>query len=155
MSRLSDMIKRHEGTVKNDAGMHVVYDDQTGKPIKEGDQLVGIPTIGWGQNLIDLGLPDAICEELLSMVITVTHYELKGRFPIYSHLDRIRQEVLIDMAFNLGIGRISKFRKMWAALEAHDYIQASCEMADSVWHEQVGPRAVELEEMMVTGRYAL
>jgi len=154
MSRLSDMIKRHEGTVKNDKGMHVVYDDQTGKPIKKGDQLVGIPTIGWGQNLTDLGLPDATCEELLSMVITDMHYGLKAQFHTYNKLDRVRQEALIDMAFNLGIAGIDKFRKMWAALAAGDFELAACEMEDSAWHNQVGPRAKELEEMIVTGRYS-
>ncbi len=153
MSRLSDMIKRHEGTVKNEAGEHVVYDDATGKPIKKGDQLVGIPTIGWGQNLVDLGLPDSICEQLMGVVITNTHYALKRQFPVYQKLDRIRQEALLDMAFNLGIAGIGKFKKMWAALAAEDYEEAGHQMLDSAWHGQVGSRAEELEEMIVTGRY--
>jgi len=153
VSRITDMVKRHEGTVKNTEDMHVVYDDATGKPIKKGDKITGIPTIGWGQNLVDLGLNDYICEQLLQMVITNTHYALKQRFPIYERLDRIRQEALIDMAFNLGIAGIGKFKKMWVALAAGDYERAGVEMMDSLWARQVGPRANELEEMIVTGRY--
>ena len=153
MSRITDMIKRHEGTVKNEAGMHVVYDDATGKPIKKGDKLEGIPTIGWGQNLVDLGLSDYFCEQLLQVVITETHYALKQRFPVYETLDRIRQEALIDMAFNLGIAGIAGFKNMWASLAAGDHEGAGVHMMDSLWARQVGPRANELEEMIVTGRY--
>ena len=46
-----------------------------------------------------------------------------------------------NMAFNLGITRLSKFRKMIAALEVGDYVTAGKEAQDSQWYNQVGARA--------------
>lgn len=46
-----------------------------------------------------------------------------------------------NMAYNLGITRLSKFKKMIAALEATDYLTASEEAKDSQWYSQVGERA--------------
>ena len=58
--------------------------------------------------------------------------------------------VLVNMAFNLGRTRLSKFKNMLAAVEAKDYAKASEEMKDSRWYKQVGRRSVELVEMMRT-----
>lgn len=72
----------------------------------------------------------------------------------FAHLlDDARLDVLINMCFNLGIYRLLGFKKMLAALERRDYIQASIEMMDSRWAKQVGGRAVELSVQMQTGMY--
>ena len=51
------------------------------------------------------------------------------------------QLVVIDMIFNLGSGKFGEFRRMIAALEAHDWGQAANEMRASAWFLQVGTRA--------------
>lgn len=56
--------------------------------------------------------------------------------------------VLVNMAFNLGRSRLSRFKKMLAAVEAKDYKTASQEMIDSRWYHQVGRRSKELAEIM-------
>ncbi len=56
--------------------------------------------------------------------------------------------VLIDMCFNMGSPRVSKFKKMFAALEVQDYQTASKEMLDSKWANQVPNRARRLSENM-------
>ena len=56
--------------------------------------------------------------------------------------------VLIDMCFNMGSPRVSKFKKMFAALEVQDYQTASKEMLDSKWANQVPNRARRLSEIM-------
>ena len=48
------------------------------------------------------------------------------------------------MAFNLGITRLQKFKKMFAALNAGDYHKASEEGLDSKWAKQVYNRAKRL-----------
>ena len=58
--------------------------------------------------------------------------------------------VLVNMAFNIGRPRLSKFKKMLAAIEAKDYNLAAEEMMDSKWYHQVGRRSKELVEMMRT-----
>lgn len=56
--------------------------------------------------------------------------------------------VLVNMAFNIGRPRLSKFKNMLAAIEAKDYNKAADEMIDSKWYHQVGRRSQELVEMM-------
>ena len=58
--------------------------------------------------------------------------------------------VLVNMAFNIGRPRLSKFKNMLAAIEAKDYSLAADEMIDSKWYHQVGRRSKELVEIMRT-----
>jgi lysozyme len=55
------------------------------------------------------------------------------------------------MAFNLGMPRLNKFKKMWSAIEDKDYDHAAVEMLDSRWAEQVKGRATRLSDIMRTG----
>ena len=59
--------------------------------------------------------------------------------------------VLIDMVYNLGHGKFTKFVKMREALRHGDYELAAVEMLDSKWATQVKGRATELADMMRTG----
>ena len=54
------------------------------------------------------------------------------------------------MGFQLGIGGLLGFRKMWAALERSDYAQAAEEALDSRWAEQTPNRAQEVAEWIRT-----
>ena len=56
--------------------------------------------------------------------------------------------VIIEMVFQLGIGGVSKFKKMWEALKQNDYQTASEEMLDSRWAKQTPKRAEELSSVM-------
>ena len=50
---IADLVAK-EG-VRMENGMHVVYDDATGKPIKPGDKISGNPTIGFGSTILKDG----------------------------------------------------------------------------------------------------
>ena len=57
------------------------------------------------------------------------------------------KKAIVDMAFNLGLTKLNKFKKMKAALGRNDYSTAADEMVDSNWYKQVksrGPRTVAL-----------
>lgn len=71
-------------------------------------------------------------------------------FKNYDKLSPVRRGVLVNMAFNLGKTRLSKFKKMIAAVEAEDFDTAALEMMDSKWFSQVKTRAVELVSRMKT-----
>ena len=58
------------------------------------------------------------------------------------------QRVCINMAFNLGRNRLSKFKKMITAVNEGNYQKAADEMIDSKWYRQVGRRSEELVEIM-------
>lgn len=66
---------------------------------------------------------------------------------LLSHPDNVVR-VLVNMAFNLGRTRLSKFKNMVAAVNAKDYEKAAEEMIDSKWYRQVKTRGVELVEIM-------
>ena len=52
------------------------------------------------------------------------------------------------MVFQLGIGGVSKFKKMWEALSKGDYGEASFQMMDSRWAKQTPKRAESLSAIM-------
>ena len=54
------------------------------------------------------------------------------------------KEILVNMMFNLGRPRLSKFKKMNGHLEHGDYKNAAVEGRDSRWYRQVGNRAERL-----------
>ena len=56
------------------------------------------------------------------------------------------QEVLVNMMFNLGRPRLSKFKKFIGAINESDWDKAAIEMMDSRWAVQVGPRANRLRD---------
>lgn len=54
------------------------------------------------------------------------------------------QEILVNMMFNMGRTRFTKFKKTRAALHARNYQKAAIEGRDSVWYNQVTNRAERL-----------
>ena len=108
-------------------------------------------TIGIGRNLDDRGITEDEARFLCQNDVDIVEQELARKFPFIVGLDDVRIRVLLDMAFNLGVHRLSAFSNMWAALEEGDYKQAAVEMLDSRWARQVGRRATNLSQMMETG----
>ena len=58
--------------------------------------------------------------------------------------------IIIEMIFQLGGTGVSKFRKMWAALQEDppNYFEAHVQMLDSRWAKQTPNRASEMAEQM-------
>jgi len=54
------------------------------------------------------------------------------------------QEILVNMMFNMGRTRLSKFKKMNVALIHSDWKEAAKEGRDSLWYRQVTKRAERL-----------
>jgi len=111
----------------------------------------GIETIGVGRNLRDRGLSDDEIELMLANDIRDFQEEVENAFPWWSDLDDVRQRVVVDMAFNMGLGSLSKFVNTLAHIESGRYEEAGVEMLDSKWARQVGDRANVLSDMMRTG----
>jgi len=108
-------------------------------------------TIGIGRNLDDRGITEAEAAHLLSNDIDDFQSRLTREIPWMVGLDPIRQRVLIDMAFNLGVPGLLKFKRTLAAIRGKEYDRAAAMMLDSRWATQVGMRAERLSEMMATG----
>jgi lysozyme len=65
-----------------------------------------------------------------------------------------RKAALISMRFNLGPMGFRLFRKMIAAINYDDWQGAHDAALDSLWaKKQVGARAHEIAQMLLTGRW--
>lgn len=118
------------------------------KPYRDS---VGILTVGCGRNLDAVGLTYDEAMFLLDNDIQRVMRALRETLPYWLGLDEGRRQVLINMAFNLGVAGLLKFKKMLAHVEAGQYDAAADEMLNSAWAVQVGQRAQELSAQMRTG----
>jgi len=114
------------------------------KPYKD---TVGKVTIGIGRNLDDVGITENEARYLLENDIGVAMSELDREAPWWRDLPEPAQRGLVNMCFNLGWPRLSKFRGMLGALEAGDYHSAAEEALDSRWSAQVGDRARRIADL--------
>ena len=108
-------------------------------------------TIGVGRNLDDTGITREEAMILLHHDIDRVSKQLDVSLPWWRSLSVVRQQVLISMAFNLGVEGLLRFTRMLANLQDGDYSGAAEEMLASKWATQVGNRAVELATMMEDG----
>lgn len=139
--------------IKHEADRSKPYLDCCGKPWRQCTCPVkGKLTIGIGRNLDDVGLSPSesryLCENDLGRIRTSFDHVL----PWWRDLDPVRQMVLLDMGFNLGVAGLLQFRMFLAALREGRYGLAADHMLDSDWASQVGKRALELADMMRTAR---
>jgi len=132
---VEELIKKHEGFRKN------MYQCSQ-----------GFNTIGYGLNL-DAGISTGLAEAILQYQVSVVKTQCMDNFPWFSELDEVRQAVVLDMVYNLGLNGFMKFRKTIRLIEIGMYLEAGEEMLDSLWARQVGSRAIRLYEMMQTGVY--
>ena len=58
------------------------------------------------------------------------------------------QQILVNMMFNMGRTRLSKFKKMHAAILEENWTEAAKEGRDSLWYKQVTNRAERLMERL-------
>ena len=60
------------------------------------------------------------------------------------------QTVFLNLIFNIGFTRLAKFRNTLAFLRDRNYEAVAANLEKSLWHRQVGRRAVELVERVRT-----
>jgi lysozyme len=70
-------------------------------------------------------------------------------FDNFDKLPEDIQHVLTNMSFQLGRPRLSKFKKMIAAVHNEDYREMAAQMEDSRWHKQTTNRANRLIERVL------
>lgn len=108
-------------------------------------------TIGVGRNLEDRGISEEEAMMMLQNDIIACRKECYSNFIWFGEMDELRQEVILEMCFNLGITRLKGFKKMLKACELKNYTLASQEMLTSLWARQVGNRAKTLAKIMEKG----
>jgi lysozyme len=90
--------------------------------------------------------------------IEIAKHDLKQIFPFYKKFTRARQEVLIELLFNMGMPRFLTFIHMIHAINISDWEEAAKQLRQSKWYGQVDKtaddgkgRGDELIEMLREG----
>lgn len=125
------------------------------KPYRDS---VGKMTIGVGRNLDDVGISPGEAEIMLRNDIARAQADLDRELPWWRGLDPVRQRVLVNMTFNMGIGSrgpkpcgLLSFSSTLELIHLGRYLEAAQHMLDSKWARQVGARAERLALMMRDG----
>lgn len=117
----------------------------------------GYNTIGYGRNLETNPLTkdeEALCtmykgelhitkenaEVLLRNDLEAIYQKVKNEK--WFNVDAIRQSVLLDLIFNLGLSKFKTFKKFIKAMEEKDFSLARQELENSKWYSQVGRRSI-------------
>ena len=133
-------------TLKVDEGVkYEIYNDHLGYPtfgighlIVESDEEYGQP--------VGTGIHEDRVNEAFDKDVSVMVDEAKKIFSDFDNLPEEAQQVIVNMTFNMGRPRLSKFKKFIAGVEAGDWEKAAVEMMDSRWATQVGARAERLRD---------
>ncbi len=128
--------------IKNDEGLRLVrYKDS-----------LGLPTIGYGRHRADLPLvisPNT-AEEWLIEDVAEARECAKSLAP---NIHPEAENILTNMAYNMGCPRLSGFDRMLEAVNEENYVKAAKEMENSRWYFQVGNRSKRLVDRMLDVGY--
>ncbi|MBE6452987.1 MAG: lysozyme [Alphaproteobacteria bacterium] len=92
---------------------------------------------------------------LLRRDINRTIKECRDNIKFFDSLDDERQYALVDMAFNLGIKGLLKFKNMLGYMSQCQYQKASKECLNSNYTKQTGKRAQRIAQLIKTGQWQI
>lgn len=143
--------------LKRDEGLRLkAYPDPLSPRAKTGKGSGDPWTIGYGHTgpevVEGLTWTDVQAEAALIADAEKHNAELLKACPWVVGLDPVRQRVVCNMAFNLGIRNLLGFKNTLAAMKRGDWDAAAGGMANSLWARQTKSRADRLVAMMRTGR---
>lgn len=139
MERLRETLIRDEGVV------YEIYEDP-----------LGFPTFGVGHLITDrdeewrlpVGTPvsDKRIWETFDQDVDIAISECKFLFGdhAWALFPGVVKEILVNMMFNLGRTKLSKFVKFCSHISHHRWEDAAVEGRDSLWYRQVTKRAERL-----------
>lgn len=112
---------------------------------------LGYLTIGYGF-LIEPGKSDGIPRQVadfwLAHNIEQIIADLRGLIADFDRHPEPARRALINMAYQLGIGGLGKFRNMLASIDAGDYEQAAEHALQSRWAQQTPNRAQRVTDLL-------
>lgn len=130
MSELLDRIKQHEGL-----------------RLKPYHCTANRLSIGYGRNLQDNGITKEEAEIMLRHDV-MNAEDACNQFSWFRAMDKVRQGVVVEMVYQMGLPTFLQFKKTIQALRDQDYDYAADEMLNSKWARQVGQRAITLADIM-------
>ena len=104
----------------------------------------GFDTVGYGTKL-------PLTKEESELILNHRLNQTKAQLTSYLYDLDIKQEawdILFNMAYQLGVNGVLKFKKMIEALRVKNYKEASKQGLDSLWAKQTPQRANRLMKRM-------
>jgi len=138
-------LRSDEGTEKNSKGENISYRDNAKEKNLTGG--VGHLLTSEEKKLYPEGtaIPQAVVDKWFAEDIKVAESDVEALIP--NAPDEVKS-IAINMAFQLGRTKLSKFEKTLLLLEEGDFKEASKEMLDSDWAKQTPNRAKRLSKRM-------
>ena len=134
-----EQLKIDEGVV------YAIYNDHLGYPtfgvghlIKESDEEFGRP--------VGTPIDEERVRACFERDLDIAESECRALYGErdFGELPDEVQQILVNMMFNMGRTRLSKFKKMNSAISENDWKEAAKEGRDSRWYRQVTNRAERL-----------
>ncbi len=118
------------------------------------DPADGRMLIGYGfdakSNTISKEVATLLLRELQVEIVLQLHEKL----PFFRELSPVRQSVLIEMAYQMGIAGLMAFKKTLLLIEGGSFKDAAAEMLDSKWAREDSPaRASDLSDRLRQNRF--
>ncbi len=114
---------------------------------------VGKLTIGYGWNLEGRELDKLLARTILMYQLSQDYQKVTTALPWVIGLSEVRQFVLTEMCFNLGLSGLLGFKNTLKLVQDGDFSGAARAMLQSRWAGQVGRRAIRLARSMETNTW--
>ncbi len=112
-------------------------------------------TVGFGATGAGIGPHTIWTQQQADVDIIARIGRLENAFdldiPWWRTLLLVRQDVLSNMGYNLGLAGLLAFHHALAAMKVHDWNSAADNMLSSAWHKQLPHRSQRLADEMRTG----
>lgn len=130
-----------------DAGLKQLASDEgfSGVPYK---CTAGRVTIGYGFNLEAWPLTPEECLPILKSRADRVKADIANRLGCFYRIPEAAQDVLVNMAYQMGVSGLLGFRRFLRALEAGKYEDAYHEGLQSAWAQQTPARARRLMDII-------
>lgn len=160
MTRMASVYQQR-GAHVSDVVLRAMLIMHEGKRYSAYQDSLGYWTIGVGR-LIDARKGGRLSDDEIELMLTndiKNHKALLLQYqPWVANLDEVRQAVMFDMTFNLGIepfdnDGIKDWPNFINQVRTGQYTNAAANMRSTTWAKQVGSRATRLAQMMETGEW--
>tara|TARA_R110000772_G_scaffold46983_5_gene107389 strand:+ start:733 stop:1182 length:450 start_codon:yes stop_codon:yes gene_type:complete len=123
--------------------VYEIYEDHLGYATFGIGHLVRTsdPEYGWEVGTV---VSEDRVKQVFESDLAVAVDECRILYDMWDNFPGEVQEILVNMLFNLGRPRLSKFKNMKKALDNRCWKLAATEGRDSLWYRQVGNRAERL-----------
>lgn len=125
----------------------------------------GFDTIGYGRNieanplsaeekakLVNGEVSKEVAKEWLEAELSRCYDACNNAFAWFKDLDTKRAGAIVDMAYNMGIGRLKTFKNSLGFMASKDYKGAAENFRKSRWYAQVKRRGVRITEIIESGQ---